>query len=92
MQTPEFEAGLERLSKLAEKKRCALLCAEAVPWRCHRSLVADALTLRKIPVEHILSRSRRQPHSLAPFARVRGKRITYPAAVGVKGKVSRRGN
>jgi uncharacterized protein (DUF488 family) len=92
MQTPEFEAGLERLSKLAEKKRCALLCAEAVPWRCHRSLVADALTVRKIPVEHILSRSRRRPHSLTPFARVRGKRITYPAPVGVKGKVSRRRN
>jgi uncharacterized protein (DUF488 family) len=90
MQTPEFEAGLERLNKLTEKKRCALLCAEAVPWRCHRSLVADALTVRKTPVEHILNRSRRQPHALTPFARVHGKRITYPTAVGAKGKVSRR--
>jgi uncharacterized protein (DUF488 family) len=78
MQTPEFEAGLNRATKLATTKPSALMCAEAVPWRCHRSLVADALTVRRIPVEHIISGSRTQPHKITPFALVRGKRITYP--------------
>lgn len=78
MQAPEFEAGLDRATKLAATKPSALMCAEAVPWRCHRSLVADALTVRRVPVEHIISGSRTQPHKITPFARVRGKRITYP--------------
>ena len=78
MQTPEFEAGLERLLKLAQQKRSALMCAEAVPWSCHRSLIADALLVRGISVEHIMSGKRRRAHSLTPFARVRGKLITYP--------------
>lgn len=80
MQTPEFEAGLERAIFLAEQKPSALMCAEAVPWRCHRSLVADALTARHIPVEHIISSTSRRPHELTSFARVRGAHITYPAA------------
>lgn len=79
MQTPEFAAGLARLEKLAQTKRCAIMCAEAVPWRCHRSLLADALTVRGHAVEHIMTPTRRNLHKLAPFARVRGKRITYPA-------------
>jgi uncharacterized protein (DUF488 family) len=78
MQTPEFEAGLERVIKLAETKPSAMMCAEAVPWRCHRSLVADALAVRRIAVEHIVSGSHTQAHKLTPFARVRGTRITYP--------------
>lgn len=78
MGTKEFEEGLELLVKLAQQKRCALMCAEAVPWRCHRSLIADALLVRGIAVEHILSGKRRQKHSLTPFARVERKRITYP--------------
>lgn len=78
MQTAEFEAGLARLIDFSQRKRIAILCAEAVPWRCHRSLIADALTVRKIPVEHILSVSRREAHSLTSFAHVRGRRITYP--------------
>ncbi len=78
MQTSEFEAGLLRLLKLAKQKRTAIMCAEAVPWRCHRSLVADALQVRGVTVEHIMSGKRRQPHSLTPFARVQGKQITYP--------------
>ncbi|MGH9747880.1 MAG: DUF488 family protein [Candidatus Acidiferrales bacterium] len=78
MQTPKFEAGLERAIKLAKTKPCALMCAEAVPWRCHRSLVADALVARRIPVEHIVSGSRTQPHKITPFALVRRTRITYP--------------
>ena len=79
MQTPQFAAGLAHLEKLAQTKRCAIMCAEAVPWRCHRSLLADALTVRGHAVEHIMTSTRRNLHKLTPFARVRGKRITYPA-------------
>ena len=83
MQTSEFEAGLLRLLKLAGQKRSAIMCAESVPWRCHRSLIADALTVRGIRVDDIMSMKRSQVHSLIPFARVRGDRITYP--VGNRG-------
>jgi uncharacterized protein (DUF488 family) len=58
---------------------CTLMCAEALPWRCHRSLIADALTARGVPVEHIISATARQPHEVTPFARVEGARVTYPA-------------
>jgi uncharacterized protein (DUF488 family) len=78
MQTPEFEAGLQRLIKLARQKRSALMCAEAVPWRCHRSLIADALTVRGIRVDDIMSMHRSQVHSLISFATVRGHCVTYP--------------
>jgi uncharacterized protein (DUF488 family) len=78
MQTPEFEAGLERAMKLAKSKPSALMCAEAVPWRCHRSLVADALVVRHIPVEHIIGTSRANLHKITPFARIYRTRITYP--------------
>lgn len=78
MQTPEFATALARLESLARHKLCAIMCAEAVPWRCHRSLVADALTVRGYFVEHIMTPTRRNPHKLTPFARVLGKRITYP--------------
>ncbi len=78
MQTAEFEAGIHRLIKLARQKPSAIMCAEAVPWRCHRSLVGDALTVRGILVEDIMSVKRSQVHSLIPFARVQGHRITYP--------------
>jgi len=78
MQTSKFEAGLHRLIKLAAQKRSAIICAEAVPWRCHRSLIADALTVRGIRVDDIMSMKRSQIHSLTPFARVQGHRITYP--------------
>ena len=76
--TPEFERSLQDLIERAKGARAALLCAEAVPWRCHRSLIADALVARGVPVEHIMSPTRRQPHTLRPFARVRGARVTYP--------------
>lgn len=85
MQTSEFEAGLQRLMKLAGRKRSAIMCAEAVPWRCHRSLIADALTVRGIGVEHIMSMKHSQVHSLIPFARVRGHRITYPVGGSWRG-------
>jgi len=79
MQTPEFTRSLEELIQLARHDRPALMCAEAVPWRCHRSLISDALSVRGIPVEHIMSLTRRQPHTLTPFAKVEGTRLIYPA-------------
>jgi uncharacterized protein (DUF488 family) len=77
MQTPDFEKGLQRLMKLAKQKNTAVMCAEAVPWRCHRSLIADALTVRGIPVADIMTAKRSRPHVLTPFAHVDGNRITY---------------
>jgi uncharacterized protein (DUF488 family) len=79
MQTPEFERALQRLIKLAREKPSAIMCAEAVPWRCHRSLIADALSVRGIPVADIISASAPRSHSLTPFAKVDVLRITYPA-------------
>ena len=81
MQTPEFEQSLEELIQLANKERLALMCAEAVPWRCHRSLIADALLVRGIRTEDIMSPIRRTVHTLTPFAKVRVTTITYPAEV-----------
>jgi uncharacterized protein YeaO (DUF488 family) len=78
MQTPEFAAGLDRAIELAQERPSALMCAEAVPWRCHRSLVADALLVRGARVLHITSKAAPKPHSLTPFARVDGLQITYP--------------
>ena len=79
MQTPEFENGLEEFIELSRNERPAIMCSEAVPWRCHRSLIADALTVRGFMVEDIMSPTRRQAHKLIPFAKVRGTTITYPA-------------
>jgi len=79
MQTDAFAEGLQKLIALAEEKQAALMCAEAVPWRCHRSLIADALLVRGIRVEHIMSGSRCNTHKLTPWAKVSRKRITYPA-------------
>jgi uncharacterized protein (DUF488 family) len=78
MQTPEFAAALDRAIELARERPSALMCAEAVPWRCHRSLVADALTVRGVRVLHITSKAQPKPHSLTPFASVHGLQITYP--------------
>ncbi len=78
MQTREFEESLNSMVKSAEQKRTALMCAEAVPWRCHRSLIADALLVRGIQVYHITSLSRAQLHKVTPFASVTNLRITYP--------------
>ncbi|HSU85500.1 MAG TPA: DUF488 domain-containing protein [Chthoniobacterales bacterium] len=79
MQTPEFKENLEQLIRLAKKDRIAVMCAEAVPWRCHRSLIGDALTVRGIRTEDIMSLTRREIHRLTPFAKVRGTKVTYPA-------------
>jgi uncharacterized protein (DUF488 family) len=80
MQTPEFEKNLQALLRQAERGQVAMLCAEAVPWRCHRSLVSDALAVRGVAVEHILSATRRDPHILTSFARVEGNRVSYPGS------------
>ncbi len=78
MQTADFEENLRLLAERATKDRVAVMCAEAVPWRCHRSLIADALAVRGIPVEHILSGRKAQEHRITPWARVQGTHITYP--------------
>jgi uncharacterized protein (DUF488 family) len=78
MQSPEFEKALDELIEVASRARVAIMCAEAVPWRCHRSLVADALTARGGHVEHIMSATKRNPHSVTPFARIENGRVTYP--------------
>jgi uncharacterized protein (DUF488 family) len=77
MQTAAFESALEGLIALSREKRTAIMCAEAVPWRCHRSLVADALNVHGVPVVEILSESSARPHKLTPFARVEGAKIVY---------------
>jgi len=83
MQTPEFGAAVSELLNAGSHEQAAIMCAEAVPWRCHRSLVADALTIRSIPVEDIYydvhGKSRREPHHLTPFLRVQGQQLSYPA-------------
>ena len=78
MATEGFERGVERLLALAETGSVAAMCAEAVPWRCHRSLLADALVARGMAAEHILSSTATQPHRLTPFARVDGRQVSYP--------------
>lgn len=79
MQTPEFAQSLQELILLANQEQIVLMCAEAVPWRCHRSLIADALLVRGIRTEDIMSPTRRQVHELTAFAKVWGTTITYPA-------------
>jgi uncharacterized protein DUF488 len=76
METAEFAAGLARLLDLP--RPVALMCAEAVPWRCHRSLIADALLARGEAVEEIIGPGSERRHEMTPFARVRGARVTYP--------------
>jgi uncharacterized protein (DUF488 family) len=79
MQTPEFAAALDRATRLAQVAPTALMCAEAIPWRCHRSLVADALLIRGIRVLEIIGTAQPKEHTLTPFAHLRGTQITYPA-------------
>ena len=89
MQTPEFDAGLERAMKLAATKPSTLMCAEAVPWRCHRSLVADALVVRGYTVQDIVSGSPPREHKLTPFALVQGTKVTYPTDKVRRGRKTR---
>ena len=82
MQTDEFRGHLDALVDLARGQTVAMMCAEAVPWRCHRSLIADALTVRGIAVDEIVSDTRTQAHRLTPFAHVEGTTLTYPGIAG----------
>ncbi len=78
MLTEEFQEGLQTLIDMSRRKRVAIMCAEAVPWRCHRSLVADTLGVHGVPVVEILSGTSYRMHTLTPFAHVEGAHITYP--------------
>jgi uncharacterized protein (DUF488 family) len=78
MQTPAFDRVLDVLIGASRARRTAIMCAEAVPWRCHRSLVADALLAHGVPVVDILSVTSGRAHRFTPFARVEGTRVTYP--------------
>ena len=80
MQTSTFRESLDRCIELAKRERVVLMCAEAVPWRCHRSLIADALLVRGIEASEITSGVRTRPHSVTSWARVSGTKVTYPAA------------
>lgn len=79
MQTNEFKRSLRSLIARSKRKRLVIMCAEAVPWRCHRSLVGDALLARGYPAEDIFTKSSHRPHRLTPFAKRAGENITYPA-------------
>lgn len=78
MQTPEFWEGLHELMDKAKKQPTAIMCAEAVPWRCHRSLIGDALLIKGVAVQNIMSEKTAKPHVLTPFAKVNKQTITYP--------------
>jgi uncharacterized protein (DUF488 family) len=84
MQTAEFEAGLAALMGAAADGTVAVMCAEALPWKCHRSLLSDALVARGVEVRHIMgspARPRLEPHDLTAWARVKDGRVTYPGLV-----------
>jgi uncharacterized protein (DUF488 family) len=78
MQTPKFSTALDKLIAIAKEKRIAIMCAEAVPWHCHRSLIGDALLIRGIDEIDIFSKTNSKAHELTPWAVVRGKKVTYP--------------
>ena len=78
MQTPQFAENITSLVEHALRERVAIMCAEAVPWRCHRSLIADALLARGVPVAEIASTTRTVPHALTSFAKIHGTGVTYP--------------
>jgi uncharacterized protein (DUF488 family) len=78
MQTPEFNVNLLKIVTLARENRLALMCAEALPWRCHRNLISDALVVRHVKVEHIIGKDSVINHELNELAQVEGTKITYP--------------
>jgi uncharacterized protein (DUF488 family) len=86
MQTPSFQKGLEKLKKIAKEKCCAIMCAEGVPWRCHRSLIADALTIKKYKVFHIQSKKTAKLHKLTSFLRIKNGQLIYaePLQINLK--------
>ena len=80
MDSPEFRRALDRLLETAAERRTGIMCAEAVPWKCHRFLLSDALLARCVRVMHILGRGTMQEHRLSKFARIHAGRVTYPAS------------
>lgn len=86
MQTPEFSAALEKFKKLAQEKLTVIMCAEAVPWRCHRSLIGDALIVIGAEVRDIYSMKSVKNHTLTAMARVQGTQVTYPPQDNANGK------
>ena len=78
MQTRDFKAGLKELMNLAKNHQVAIMCSEAVPWRCHRSMVADALIAHDFVVFDIINESSVRPHEIISFAKVEGRKVTYP--------------
>ena len=88
MQTAGFEKGIDKLAELARKELVAVMCAEAVPWRCHRSLIADVLLARGLAVRHITSLKRAELHRLTSFARVEGVQVTYPSPLDLSDAIS----
>lgn len=81
MQTEDFKTGIEQLIMLAQKKQTVIMCAEAVPWRCHRSLIGDALLVRGIHVEDIMNAKTSKPHIMTPWGKLDGVTITYPETI-----------
>lgn len=88
MQSAEFATNVDAVVELARSRKCALMCAEAVPWRCHRSLIADALLVRGVRVEDIVGLHGRKPHTLTSFAHVEGLHVTYPAVAPMSDRAS----
>jgi uncharacterized protein (DUF488 family) len=80
MQTEEFSTAIDQLLERGRSSNAAIMCAEAVPWRCHRSLIGDALVVRNVEVLDIMTEKSAKPHTLTSFARVEGKRVCYPAS------------
>jgi Uncharacterized conserved protein len=80
MQTAEFEEQLKRLLEWSEELPTAVMCAEALPWKCHRSLLADALDAHKVEVRHIMSKTQATPHHRTKFAKVKKGKLSYPPA------------
>lgn len=89
MQTAEFDVALKELIRLARSRPTAIMCAEAVPWRCHRSLIADALLVRGLQVEEITGKNSTRTHTLTPWARIVGDRITYPISAALQQDATR---
>lgn len=91
MQTAEFDESLAALLGLATERPTAIMCAETVPWRCHRSLSADALVARGVEVRHVVTPARAEAHRLREWARVEGARVTYPGVTDAGGLTDPRG-
>ncbi|HYX33653.1 MAG TPA: DUF488 domain-containing protein [Oligoflexus sp.] len=83
MESSEFSAGLDELLTIAQQSTVAVMCSEAVWWRCHRRLIADALVVRGVDVRHILSKAPAKSHQLTEIAHVEAGQLSYPEQPGV---------